>query len=276
MRSTLIPLLLLFSPLALASECKFTAERRLDVDPAGVQALRIELGSSDLDVQGDAGVTKIEVRGKACASDQASLNELQLEQSRDGGKAVVKTTSRPSHFSLFGNNYAYIDFVVRVPTSLAIEVKSGSGDTHAKNLASLDFTSGSGDLAIDRVAGAVVVTVGSGDVVANHLGSFKLEHAGSGDMRIADVSGAATVGHVGSGDLAFSDVRGSVRADSIGSGDFNAEKIDGDVYIGSIGSGDVTVKTVGGNLTVHSSGSGDIHHSGVAGTIEVPKRHASD
>ena len=276
MRSILVLLMLLTSPLALAAECKFSAERRLDIDSSGLQALRIELGSSDLDMRGDAGAAKIEVRGKACASDQAALDELQLQQSREGNKAIVTTAPHTSRTGLFGLGYAYIDFVVRVPSSLAIEVASGSGDTHAANLASLDFTSGSGDLNLEQVAGAVHVSVGSGDVIGNHLGSFKLEHAGSGDMRIADVQGAAIIGHVGSGDLSFTDVRGDVRADSIGSGDFNAQKIGGNVQIGSIGSGDVTVNAVSGNLSVRSAGSGDIHHSGVAGKIEVPKRHEND
>ena len=275
MRLIFIPLLLA-SPLALANECQFSAERNLDIDSAGLQALRMELGSSDLHVQGDAAANKIEVHGKACASEQGWLDELQIEQHRDGNKIVVKAAPRPSHNGVFGKHYAYIDFIVHVPASLAVEVESGSGDTHAADIASLAYHSGSGDLNLNQVAGAVTVTVGSGDVVASHLGSFKLDHAGSGDMRISDVRGEVAIGHVGSGDLSFSEVRGSVRAESIGSGDFVADKISGDVYVGSIGSGDVTVKTVGGNLTVRSSGSGDVHHSGIAGKIDVPKRTEED
>lgn len=275
MRLILIPLLFA-SPLALANECQFTAERNLDIDVAGLQALRMELGSSDLNVQGDAAATRIEVRGKACASEQAWLDELKIEQSREGNKVVVKPAPRPSHTGIFGKHYAYIDFVVRVPAKLAMEINSGSGDTRATNIASLDYHSGSGDLNLEGVAGSVSVTVGSGDVVANHIGGLKVDHAGSGDLRISDVQGEVTIGHVGSGDLSFSGVRGSVRAESIGSGDFVAEKVGGDVYVGSIGSGDVTVKTVSGGLTVRSAGSGDIHHTGVVGKVDVPKRHEDD
>lgn len=275
MRLILVPLLLLSSPFAMAGDCKFSAERNVDIDAAGLQGLRIELGSSDLNVQGDSAATRIEVRGRACASEQAWLDELQIEQSRQDNKAVVKTAQRPSHFG-FGRSYAYIDYVIRVPANLAIEVNSGSGDTRAANIASLDYRSGSGDLNLDRVPGPVSVTVGSGDVVASHLGGFKLGHAGSGDMRISDVQSDVTIGHVGSGDLTFSNVRGSVRADSIGSGDFVADNIGGDVYVGSIGSGDVTVRTITGNLTVRSAGSGTVHHSGVGGKVDVPKRHEDD
>ena len=275
MRLILVPLLLA-SPLALANECQFSAERNLDIDPAGLQALRMQLGASDLNMQGDAAATRIEVHAKACASEQAWLDELQIEQNRQGSKVVVKQAQHPSHSGLFGRQYAYLDFVVRVPANLAIEIDSGSGDTHAANLASLDYHAGSGDLNLDRVAGAVSVTVGSGDVVANHVGALKVGSAGSGDLRVTDVQGDVAIGHVGSGDLTFSDVRGGVRVDSIGSGDFTAEKIGRDVYVGSIGSGDVTAKTVGGGLTVRSAGSGDIHHSGVVGKVDVPKRHEDD
>ena len=78
MRLILLPLLLA-SPLVLANECQFSAERNLDIDPAGLQALRMELGSSDLNVQGDPAATRIEVHGKACASEQAWLDELQID-----------------------------------------------------------------------------------------------------------------------------------------------------------------------------------------------------
>lgn len=275
MRLTLFPLLLA-SPLALAHDCQFSAERHLDLDPAGLSALRIELGASDLDVRGDAAATRIEVRAKACASDQARLDELQIEQHYDGGKAVVRAAQHATHIGFFGHQYAYLDFTVRVPAQLALEVDSGSGDTRAENLASLDYRSGSGDLNLDGAAGAVTVAVGSGDVVASHVGSVKVERSGSGDLRVADVRGDAAVGHVGSGDLSFSDVHGSVRIDSVGSGDLVADRIGGDVYVGSIGSGDVTAKTVGGSFIVRAAGSGDIRHSGVAGKVEVPKRHEND
>jgi DUF4097 and DUF4098 domain-containing protein YvlB len=276
MRAVLASALLLASPFAFADHCAFTAERSLDIDPAGLQALRMELGSSDLNVQGDASVKKIEVRGKACASEQAWLDELQIAQSRQGGKVVVKTADHTEHSGWFGNHYAYIDYVVHVPTNLAVEVESGSGDTHAAGIAALDFHTGSGDLNLERVAGVVKATVGSGDIVAKDVGSFRLDRSGSGDVRLADVRGDVTIGHVGSGDLSFSNVHGGVRAEAIGSGDFVADHVGGDVYVGSIGSGDVTVKTVGGGLTVGSAGSGDIHHSDVTGKINVPKRHEND
>jgi DUF4097 and DUF4098 domain-containing protein YvlB len=276
MRLILAAALLLPSSLVLANDCRFSAERNLEIDPAALRALRFELGSSDLAVQGVAGLARIEVKGKACASDQSWLSELNVEQSRQGDKVVVKTSPHTAHTGISGNHYAYIDFTVRIPANLALEVDSGSGDSDLSNIASLDFSSGSGDLKLDRVAGAVSVKVGSGDVIASGVGNFTVGGSGSGDMQVSAVNGDVKVAHVGSGDLQFNDVHGSVQVDSIGSGDLSAGQIGGDVVVGSIGSGDIDAKGVKGNLVVRSAGSGEIHHSGIAGAVDIPQRHAND
>jgi hypothetical protein len=278
MRLILIPLLLLASSFAAANDnCKFRAERNLDIDLAGLHALRMELGSSDLRVQGVAGLAKIEVHGKACASEQAWLAELNMTQSRAGDKVVVKAEPHEHHSSgLLGNSYAYIDFDVRVPSALLLEVDSGSGDAVISDIAALDYSSGSGDLKLDHATGAVSVKVGSGDVTASSVGSFALHSSGSGDVHATDVSGDVQVGHVGSGDLSFGGVRGSVHIDSIGSGDLQVERVGSDVVLGAIGSGDVSASNVSGNLIVKSAGSGEIHHSAIGGRVDVPQRHAND
>jgi DUF4097 and DUF4098 domain-containing protein YvlB len=276
-RTILASLLLLSSSFASADNCKFSAERNLDIDPAGLHALRVELGSSDLHLQGVAGLNRIEVRGKACASEQAWLADLNVTQSRDGDKVVVKSAKSPEHHgAMIGNSYAYIDFVVRAPVALALEVDSGSGDADIANIAALDFNSGSGDLKLEHVAGAVAVKVHSGDVVASDMASFTVREAGSGDVHANGVRGEVKVGHVGSGDLHFADVHGSVQIDGIGSGDLAVERIGGDVVLGSIGSGDVEANHVTGNLIVKAAGSGEIHHEQIGGRVDLPKNHAAD
>jgi Putative adhesin len=276
MRLILTSLLLLSSSFAVANDCKFSAERSVDLDAAGLRALRFELGSSDLKVQGVAGLAKAEVRAKACASEQAWLSELNIAQSRVGDKALIKAEPHEHHSGWLGNTYAYLDFDVRVPLTLALEVDAGSGDAQLDSIAALDFHSGSGDLVLGHVAGAVSVKVGSGDVTAADVGSFSLGGSGSGDIHVSGVRGAVTVAHVGSGDLHFDNVQGGVQVESIGSGDLQTEHIGGDVVLGSIGSGDVSASRVTGNLIVKSAGSGDIHHDQIGGRIEVPKKHAAD
>jgi DUF4097 and DUF4098 domain-containing protein YvlB len=263
---------------ALAShDCKFSAERNLDIDPAGLKGLELVLGSSDAHVNGVAGLKRIEVRGKACASEEEWLKDLTVNQERSGDRVRVATKKdHDSHINWFGSSYAYIDLEVRVPADLPVDVDAGSGDANIANIAALGFSSGSGDLEANHVAGPVTIKVGSGDAIVDDVGSVNVERVGSGDIRASKVRGEIKVGHVGSGDLKFSDVHGGVQIESVGSGDVIVNRTGGDVTVGSVGSGDVTVDGVGGNFVVHSAGSGDLRHHNVTGKVDVPKRHQDD
>jgi DUF4097 and DUF4098 domain-containing protein YvlB len=267
------------STAALAShDCRFSAERNLDIDPAGLKALALVLGSSDAHVEGVAGIKRIEVRGKACASEEEWLKDLTVDQERGSDRVRVTTNKNRSgvHINLFGSSYAYIDLQVRMPADLALEIEDGSGDANVTNVAALKFSSGSGDLNAHHVTGDMVVKVGSGDAIIDDIGNLTVERVGSGDIRATNARGEIKVGHVGSGDINFTDVHGGVHIESVGSGDVIVRRAGGDVEVGSIGSGDVTVDGVGGNFVVHSAGSGDLRHHQVTGKVEVPKRHEDD
>ena len=69
MRSLLF-LIVLVPVIGLADECRFTAQRDFDVDVAGLKTLAIALESHDVEVEGVSGLTKVEVRGRACASER--------------------------------------------------------------------------------------------------------------------------------------------------------------------------------------------------------------
>ncbi|MGH8164784.1 MAG: hypothetical protein ACREP1_10670 [Rhodanobacteraceae bacterium] len=275
MRKLIFVLLLTTLPFAAgAAECRYSAQRNADLDAAGLHSLLLKLGSSDLDIQGVQGLNKVEVRGTACASEQAWLKDMQIGTSRNGDRAAVvaQNNRHEIDISLFGSSYAYMKLQVRVPASLAISVDSGSGDTHAGNLASLDFESGSGDLIADHIAGALGLKLGSADVRADTVGSVNLRGTGSGDVRASGVQGDVQTDHSGSGDLDFSDVRGGVKIGSTGSGDVSLSNIGRDAEVGRTGSGDVTANGVGGNFTVHSTGSGDVRYHGVKGKVDVSRR----
>ena len=275
--------LLIFSTLmmtcagAVANECAFEEPRNLDIDAAGLHTLEAKLGSSDLRAEGVAGLNKIEVRGRACASDKSKLAGLTVDQTRTGDTVTLATHQADEQtYSMMHSNYAYIDLVVRMPQSLALRVRSKSGDSDVKNLSSLDFSSSSGDLIVSHVDGAVLVDVHSGDVKANSLGSLDVQHSGSGDIQAGQVKGDVHVGRVGSGDLTFSDIGKGVHIESVGSGDVIVRGAGGTVLVDSIGSGDVNATDVGGDLIVKSAGSGDVHHSSIKGKVSIPKNHDDD
>lgn len=271
--------ILFFSVLALcvvaahANECKYSAERKLAIDPQGLQALAFDMSSSDLHVRGVAGLTQIEVTGKACASAQDRLAGLTVAQKREGD--VVTLTPHQAgeqSFSIFGSSYAYIDLDVRVPTTLAVRVQTHSGDTTIDAVAALDFDSHSGDLVLNHVTGDVALSVHSGDVKARDIGPLQVRRAGSGDVQASNIHGAVRVGHVGSGDMQFDDVAQGVSVQSIGSGNVNVHHAGGNVTIDAIGSGDVDVSEIDGDFVVKSAGSGDIDHHGVKGKVDLPRR----
>jgi DUF4097 and DUF4098 domain-containing protein YvlB len=255
-------------------ECRYSEERKLDIDAAGLRTLALKLGSSDARVQGVPASNRIEVRGKACASAPDRLAGLTIDQHRDGDTVTVTTHQAETQtFSWFGSNYAYLDLEVRLPATLALRIEATSGDAEVADVASLDFVSHSGDLSLHHVAGTVAAEVHSGDIQADDVGSFELRRSGSGDVRVRKVRGEVKVGHVGSGDLEFSDVGGGVEIGSVGSGDVTVDHAAGSVRIDAIGSGDVSASGIGGDLVVQSAGSGRIRHHGVKGRVEVPKDH---
>lgn len=267
-------LLIAFVPaFAAASECRFTAQRDFDVDAAMLKTLALDLGSTDAIVEGVPGLAKVEVRGKACASEQAWLGDLSVDQQRSGDRlTLTPQRKRDTTASWFKSSYAYIDLTVRVPAALGVEIKSSSGDATVRGVAALDFRASSGDLGVHRIAGAVTIEVSSGDVQGDDIGRVEVRRTASGDIRLREVRGDVQVARSGSGDLTFDQIGGKVAIGSVGSGDVEVSRSGGDVSIDSIGSGDVNVNAIGGNFSVRAKGSGDIAHREVRGTVSLPHR----
>ncbi|HKE49718.1 MAG TPA: DUF2807 domain-containing protein [Rhodanobacteraceae bacterium] len=270
-RRLLLSLLAVLPALA-GAECRYTADRNFDVPASGLTALEFDLGSSDLIVEGVPGLAQVEVRGRACASDQAWLPELTVDQHRSGDRLVI--TPHDGHDlhinNWFGSNYAYVDLRVRAPAKLAATIKSASGDAEARNLAAVDFDTSSGDIDVAHIAGDLRLEVSSGDARGEDIGRADIRRTSSGDIRLRNVHGPVEVGSAGSGDITLDGV-GSVNIGSVGSGDIRVADAAGDVSVDSIGSGDVTVDGVGGNFRVGSRGSGDVDHRNVRGTVSVPR-----
>lgn len=268
--------LLVVAGTAGAAPCRYSSPRNVDLDATTLKALLLNLGAADAHVQGVAGLSKIEVRGTACASKPQWLADLRIDTSRSGSESTVtvRTGDHENTFSLLGfSHYAYMKLSVSVPPRLAIAINSGSGDVVADSLESLDFRSGSGDLKADQINGALALELGSADVDARSIGNVELHSTGSGDVTVSDVRGDVRAERSGSGDLHFSGVRGSVWLGSVGSGDMRLENVGGNIQVDNIGSGDLVVDDVAGNLQVGATGSGDVTYRGVKGTVHVPRNH---
>ncbi|HEY4144216.1 DUF4097 family beta strand repeat-containing protein [Pinirhizobacter sp.] len=234
--------------------CAHSAQRNLDANLAGVSLVRVVTRSHDLKLDGSGSGAALALRGTACASSQAGLDPLTVQQRREGSTLVI--TLGADHGSVnggWGGFYAYLKVNVTMPGNIPVRLESGSGDAEVRHVAALEASTGSGDFNISDIAGAVSASSGSGDLTIDRVGSVQLQGIGSGDAKMHDVRGTVKVGSVGSGDLEFGDIGANVEVDSIGSGD-------------------ITARSIKGNFTVHSKGSGDVDYAGVSGKVDVPSR----
>jgi len=277
MRRTLPLLALAFLSTQVFAEddCAFRADRSLDVDAKGLSLFKLDTGAGDLIVEGVPGLAKIEVRGKACASDEKSLAGIQLVQERQGSTATVGTEIPDnSGIVLFKSRYSYMDVHVRMPAGIKLDLRDSSGDLEVSGLTNgLDLKDSSGDIKLTDLAGDVNVTDTSGDIEVRKIsGNFTVLSDSSGDINVDDVKGSAVVEEDSSGDISLAHVGGDARVDRDSSGDINFTDIGRDAVVGVDGSGDITANGVKGNFTVgaKSSSSGEIRHNDVKGQVTLP------
>jgi hypothetical protein len=254
MRHLILAALLLAPVAAMAdsSDCKFHADRNLDLNLSGVHGVTFVVNAYELHVDGTAAAGKGTVRGKACASSQDALGRLSVTQRREGDTLIVELTNDTRHTWSFGRSASDLRVEAAVPSSIAVAINVGSGEAKARGLAMLDTTVGSGELEARDIKGGFNTTVGSGEVKI-------------------DNTGAVNVSTVGSGSFTASGINGGVRISTVGSGEAKLRDITGDVSVGTVGSGEINVDGVKGNLTVNSKGSGDISQQGVTGKVDVPR-----
>jgi putative adhesin len=264
-------------PLAALAEddCAFRADRSLDVDAKGLSQFKLDTGAGDLVVEGVTGLAKIEVRGKACASDEKVLAGIQLVQERQGSIATVGTRIPDnSGIALFESRYTYMDVHVRMPAGLKLDLRDSSGDLEVSGLTNgLDLKDSSGDIKLRDLAGDINVTDTSGDIEASKIsGNFTVLSDSSGDIIVDDVKGSAVVEEDSSGDISLRHVGGDARVDRDSSGDINFSDIGRDAVVGVDGSGDITADGVKGNFTVgaKSSSGGEIRQHDVHGQVSLP------
>jgi hypothetical protein len=268
--ASLLALALLPAVASANSPCRYSADRNFDVPASGLSTLAFDLGSNDVVLEGVDGLANVEVRGRACASDQAYIDGLTVDQQTSGDTLTITPhAGHDLHGNWSGMNYAYENLHVRAPSKLIARMRGDSGDAEVSHVASLDFETSSGDLLANHIPGTIGLELSSGDARGADLGIVDVRSVSSGDITLSEVHGPIEVARVGSGDLRFSEV-GSVRVGSVGSGDVSVSDAGGDVSVDSIGSGDVTVNGVAGAFHVGSKGSGDVHYRNVRGQVSVP------
>lgn len=215
------------------TDCDVTESHAAFVEAAGADLVRVEAEAGSLRIEGEPGISQVQVQGEACASSSDILEEIGLTTVRDGDAVLVRSEMPDRNDSWFsGGDQARLDLVVRVPDRLVLDVEDGSGSTEIQGVASARLDDGSGSIDVRDVAG---------------------------DVEIRD----------GSGSIDVHDVSGSVELED-GSGSIRATEVAGDFVVESDGSGSIDVSLIGGDFVVEEDGSGGIDFDDVAGSVRIP------
>jgi hypothetical protein len=235
----LIAALTLTATAAPAAEGNF--ERTLAV--SGAPNLSVVTGSGYVHVYSGADsqmhiIGRVHVRSGIFGGDaEARVRQIVADPPiRQSGNTITIGTNH-SESSLFRD--VSIDYEITTPSGTTLKAESGSGD-----------------LEIGGIEGAVTAETGSGDMKVENIGANARLETGSGSIHATNVHGAATL-QTGSGDIDLG---------LTGAGDVKAQTGSGSIHISGVngglraeaGSGEVEVA---GNLTSEwrlQSGSGSI------------------
>jgi hypothetical protein len=262
---------------AWGTDCEFRAARDLDVDAKSLSRLDLGAGAGDLRIEGVEGLQRVELRGQACASSAALLEQIRIDQRTEGDTLLLGTLmpTQETGWSLFGDNdYATLDLTLRVPPRLLLKLRDSSGDIDVRGLAAVDVADSSGDVELLDIAGDVRATDSSGDLRFENIGgNVAIPSDSSGDIRVDKVRGSVDVDVDSSGDIALENIDGGARVGRDSSGDISFRAIGRDAVVGTDSSGSISARQVRGGFSVEakSSGSDNITFADIGGAVNVPK-----
>jgi len=247
-------------------------------DVQGVNSFTIKVGRGDLKIIGDKTISRITV-DSVIGSENGNDYEFSLNRQGDVVVLIAKTDDHK-----FDNSHVYLDLIVRVPSSINLDINDGSGhitisdmmsdvsiddgsgNMHVTNIAGLvNVHDGSGHIELKNVDGAVSIKDGSGNISATQIGSTLDIIDGSGHVEVFHVNGDTSIDD-GSGNIQLGDVIGNVKIDD-GSGHIDAHRVSANVTI-SDGSGNIKV-TESGSLNIIEAGSGHVTINNILGNVSM-------
>ena len=159
--------------------------------------------------------------------------------------------------------------VVRTPMDVHAAASSAVFGNVGRSDSLVLSNAGCGDWTVANVKGRLEINdAGSGDIKAGAAGELTAHVAGSGDVSMRQIEGAASIDLAGSGDVTAASLSGPFRSNVMGSGDI---RVDGghasEMVVRIAGSGDVRFGGVADNLNAQVAGSGDIDVAKVTGSI---------
>jgi len=245
-----------FSTEASADWCRYQKDIDLTLDLSTSDVLEITAAAGELEVIGVSGSDEAVIKGKACASKEAWLEESKVvTKSGSHAEITVDLPSADSGWSFTGNNYISLDLKVEVPQDLALKIKDSSGAIFLKNIGAVQLQDSSGEIEIENARGSVSI------------------RDSSGDIDVEKVAGDLTIESDSSGGIYATEVEGSFLVVQDSSGDIRVSHVGNDVVVERDSSGDISASDVGGDFRVLKDGSGGIRASNIEGEVDLPSKH---
>lgn len=222
--------------------CDHTAAREATIAVGDASSVRVIARAGSLRIDGSPGLFEVKARGTACASSQDRLDDVELIARRSGREILIEAR--------IPENRAFMDIVIEMPDSLAIDVNDSSGDLEVRNVRALELEDGSGDIVVETVIGDLTIKDGSGGIQVSKVGGNVRIEDGSNDILVSDVFGDVIIEEDGSGNIVVFDVQGSFIVREDGSGDIEASDIFGDFAVEHDGSGSIEHENIGGRVSL--------------------------
>lgn len=217
------------------------------VPAEGVAAVSLSQPRSDITVTGaDTGQIVITADLEVWADDQDEARErlksLKLVTENDNGTLKIKLDGPP----WTKKRRTRSDFSITMPSSLAVELGTASGD-----------------IELDGIAGGIKAGTASGDIIARNASGRCHLGTASGDLALEGGTGLEARLESVSGDIEVSSCTGRVALQTV-SGDAEVE----------VDTGGVSAESVSGDLTITIDAAADLAVRSTSGdiTIEVKKK----
>lgn len=261
--------------LSLAGKAQRTEQHALALTSGGTLRVDVRCGavrvrSSDVE---DASVT---ATIKACAKDEEAAKELlgRTHLSLDDGTGEVRLVGATKdeerlHFGSYST--PTIDLEIVVPSSVKLDVTTGSGDIRAegKGYADARLVSSYGAVSISGVRGNVEAKSSSGDVsVDDAKGSFCSLHSSYGAVSVTRVEADEILAETSSGNVKAADLKAARIALESGYGDIDMKQLDG-LLVAKSASGSVRGRDLTGTTLQLASEYGAIRVDHARGALQA-------
>jgi len=230
-------------------------DHTFNVQPGG--DLILDAAEGNITVTGTDG-SDVVVHVIAHGSDDP-LRHFDVSFEQDGNTVKVSSRHERRYFRLFENNSLDVKYMVEVPHSFNLDLKTSGGDiTVSKIKGKIDGETSGGDLDISSVEGVVRMSTSGGNVnAANSSGDFDLGTSG-GSMEGKKLDGPIHMETSG-GNIELRDCNGKLYATTSG----------GNIEVTMEDNKGIELSTSGGNVTVRlpRSASGDVAAEASGGDV---------